>query len=399
MNVRLLQVSVFVCFLFSIRLNSQCATGTVHMNYFTSTSGAGTYDDPAMGNIEYGFCFTLQTFYESQTNWVHGIFVAWNHIPDGVKICQGLTGAQPTQHGSRAWIWVDSLKARQFSLPGIGYYVDDGDGNPTTNYGDNGLGTPNATFPGLSPFCFIAKYTCGLPSIHKPWVTITGDGTTGGWKNPACPGDIIKATTGGPFNDGTIVVCGLVLPLELISFEGVHRDGFNQLKWTGIADNAFSHYELEKRGSNSGSFYVIQNFSIPNSAKENQPHTIDFIDSEIDNQITYYRLKLVEKNKNFEYSKIIAMVGSNLKIYEQASVFPIPTQHFINVGFPNSKNGVPYHIELISINGKILQSFELNIKGNSQIHTIPVSHLQAGVYFIKIVDEQEETKIYKFVKD
>ncbi|MEO6191264.1 MAG: hypothetical protein ABIO44_13880, partial [Saprospiraceae bacterium] len=134
--------------LFSVqKVNSQCATGIVKMNYYKSTSGSGTYSDPANGFIEYGFCFTPNTFFEKSTNWMHGIYVSWSDIPSGVRITKGLTGIQPTQHGSRTWIFIDSLKARQLGLPGLGYFVDDGDGNPSNNYGDNGLGTPNAKFP------------------------------------------------------------------------------------------------------------------------------------------------------------------------------------------------------------------------------------------------------------
>ncbi len=141
-TLRLLPFISILLIVSSLRLWSQCATGLVNMNYWVATAGSGTYADPATGSIEYGFCFTLNSYYEKATNWVHGIYVNWGDIPPGVTITKGLTGEQPAQYGSRYWIWIDSLTARQLDLPGLGYYVDDGDGNPKTNYGDNGIGTP-----------------------------------------------------------------------------------------------------------------------------------------------------------------------------------------------------------------------------------------------------------------
>ncbi len=399
MNVKFLLFKVFVLSAFILKLNAQCASATANINYFTSTSGAGTYTDPALGNIEYGFCLTLNTFYESQTNWVHGVFISWANIPEGVQICQGSTGEQPSQHGSRRWIWIDSLEAIQFNLPGIGYYVDDGDGNPTNNYGDNGLGTPYATFPDLSPFCFIAKFKCGSPAILKSKLTITGDGTTGGWKNSSCPGDIIEVNTGGPNNDGNISVCGLLLPLELISFEGIKKENNNFLKWVGIADNSFSHYELEKKLGNESSFTTLQNFAISNNVKEHQTHNLEYSDHQVSEDITYYRLKMVEKDNSYNYSKIIAIAGFKQNSNIEEYIFPNPTKEFINIGFPDTKVSSAYEVELLSLDLKLIQLHSLNIKGKSQIHPIAVNQLQAGIYLIKIVNEQNEVKIYKFIKE
>ncbi|MCC6816339.1 MAG: T9SS type A sorting domain-containing protein [Saprospiraceae bacterium] len=395
-NILLVFGTIFVLNLSD--LTAQCATGTLHMNYFTSTSGSGTYDDPALGQIEYGFCLTLESFFENQTNWAHGIFVAWEHIPNGVTITKGLTGEQPTQHGSRKWIWIDSLKARNFNLPGIGYYVDDGDGNPSNNYGDNGLGTPNAKFPDLSPFCFVGHYTCGAPTAIRPWVTVTGDGTTGGWNNQACPGDIIKSSSGGPMNDGILIVCGLVLPLELLSFEGYYRDNVNYIHWVGIADDLFSHYELEKRNSKSLNFTVLQNITISPNAVEHQQHVLNYIDSDIENEINYYRLKMVEKDNSYVYSKTIAILSPSSKTFVQTSVFPNPSSDEIKIGFPNAKTTEKYILELINIEGKVILNHSVQIKGSNQVQSLDISKIDGGVYFLKILRENSEIEIHKLIK-
>ncbi|MEP7196610.1 MAG: T9SS type A sorting domain-containing protein [Saprospiraceae bacterium] len=381
-----------------VNLISQCATGIVNMNYYTSTSGAGTYADPALGNIEYGFCFTLQEFFEKQTNWVHGIFVRWGDVPVGVHISKGLTGEQPAEHGSRNWIWIDSLKARQLGLPGIGYYVDDGDDNPTNNYGDNGLGTPIATFPSLSPFCFIANYTCGQPSLHRPIVTVTGDGTTGAWKNSSCPGDAIKATKGGPTNEGILIACGLILPLELLSFNGYNKDGVNYINWSGISDDKFSHYELEKRTETELNFSKISDYFVPFDSRESSQHNVNLTDIHIEKDINYYRLKMVEKDNTFVYSKTITIKNVSPVSVNKTTVYPNPIEDEIQVLCANSITGITYHLELLSMDGKIIIAKDFTVKGSGQKQKLNVSTIQSGVYFLKLGSENEAIEVFKLIK-
>ena len=393
-----LLLPIFAIGLFCVQqVNSQCATGTVSMNFYNSTGGSGTYSDPATGFIEYGFCFTPFTFFEKSTNWMHGIYVSWSDIPSGVSIIQGLTGVQPTQHGSRTWIFVDSLKARQLGLPGLGYFVDDGDGNPTNNYGDNGLGTPNASFPDLSAFCFEATYNCGAPTLLRPVITVSGDGTTGAWKNPACPGDVIKATKGGPLNDGILIVCGLVLPLELLSFEGYNKDGINYLFWSGIADNKFSHYELEKREYASNDFTKLDNFVIPASTKENSAHFISSMDVNLSKEINYYRLKMIELDNTFEYSKTISLRNS-IRTVGSVEVFPNPIDDLVYIQFPNTSTPLNYTIELLNIHGLSIMTQSISVKGSNYEHKLDVNSLNAGVYFLKLKSENEFSQMFKLLK-
>jgi len=378
-------------------LLGQCTNAVVNMNYVTSTGGTGTYADPATGSIEFGFCLTLNGFFEKSTNWVHGIFVSWADIQPGVIITQGLTGAQPTQHGSRTWIWVDSLKARQLDLPGIGYFVDDGDGNPKTNYGDNGLGTPNATFPSLSPFCFVAKFTCGSATLLRGVVTVTGDGTTGAWKNPACSGDPIKATTGGPNGDGTLVVCGLILPLDLLSFEGYSKDGINYLSWSGIGDEKFSHYTLERRAENTSSFAEMQQFNLE-PGKENNVHYMAYRD-ETPDPINYYRLKMVEKDNTFTYSKVISVKAGGIRLEHPIDVFPNPAVDVVFVQFPSGNAPATYQLEIMNLNGYLVFEKIYQFKGATSQQSINLEQLEHGVYFVRITGgDIAQPEIFRLLK-
>ncbi|MBK9632582.1 MAG: T9SS type A sorting domain-containing protein [Saprospiraceae bacterium] len=387
-------------------LSAQCASGVTYITKVTSTSGLGTYESPALGNIEFEFCFKLDEFFESQTNWVHGIFISFGDLQDGVVYELGESGEQNTQHGPRKWIYIDSVKAKQFKLPGVGFYVDDFDGNPRNNYGDNGNGTPKAKFPNLKPFCIKAKYTCGYPRILRPTFTVTGDGTSGGWSNPACPGDEFVSAQGGGNNTGYIVVCGTVLPLQLLSFYGDYSDQHNLLNWTGLADQFFSHYELERKVGNEREYTKVEQFVPSYLNNESGLHEIQYTDPMVAQNTTYYRLKMVEKNLSYSYSQIISISPqNNLKNKLKIRIYPQPIDQLLSVEWSSSSSELLY--EIYSLDGKLCTTGILNSLLNNNTQDIFTQQLTKGSYFIRFIERSEipnanlipgNSQVFKFIK-
>ncbi len=378
------------------KLLAQCAVGTTEVVSVQATSGAGSFDDPAIGNVTIEFCLKVTEFFESSTNWMHGVFVAWDDIPSGFKVGKGSTGEQPTQHGNRFWTWIDTSQARLLGLPGPGYYVDDGDQIPGNNYGDNGLGTPLARFPDLHPFCFLMVTNCDIaPYNFRPKVTVTGDGTTGGWKNASCPGDRIISFATGPNNAGNVVVCGLVLPLKLISFEGTPRHSANLIRWSGIPDNLFSHFELEASTSLKGNFEMINR--VPSKGafgntieKHEYLHITDVPNS-------YYRLKMVDKDGSYSYSHIIH-VQQKSSHSPYLKIYPNPTEENIFIQFLNRSEAARKSILLFDAQGKQMDALNLYPQIHEQTLVFNLGNLEDGVYYLEILDNDQPIDHVKIVK-
>lgn len=390
-------------FLAASRLVAQdpvCAFGTVNLTGFTSDGGSGTYSDPATGKVEVDFCFTLLRFYENNTNWVHGVFVAWDQIPVGGKVCEGPTGTQNTQHGSRKWIFIDSAKARLYLLPGPGYYVDEGDGNPSNNYGDNGNGTPNATFPNLLPFCFKMKMDCGItpPTSFVAKVTVTGDGATGGWTNLSCKGDFFRAETGGPNGNGAVVVCGLVLPVQLIQFSGVASPYGNQLFWEAAADQLFSHFEIERSPGFISSFESIARIEIQKGAALHEIVAYDFLDPYFED-LSYYRLKMVEKDGSFKYSSIISikpLIPS--RTGELFSLYPNPASSFLIVRNETKAPLGLINLTILDSYGRTISSRKVEADQLHQKFTLDLNQVSPGFYMLQISQAEKAIETLHFIK-
>jgi hypothetical protein len=91
------------------------------------------------------------------------------------------------------------------------------------------------------------------------------------------------------------------LPLILKSFTALPTDGKIQLSWTGEELDNFSHYEIEK-GVNSTDLKKI--VSIPGTSSGQ--HGYLFSDENYNAGVpAYYRLKMIDKDGSFSYSKLI----------------------------------------------------------------------------------------------
>lgn len=381
----------------SISLQAQCGFGDLVIVNVTATSGTGSFDEPATGDVSIEFCLNVDHFTENSTNWMHGIFIAWADIPNGFSVQKGSSGEQPAQHGNRNWVFFDVAAATNLNLPGPGYYVDDGDNNPKNNYGDNGFGSPIAYFPDLAPFCFIMTTACNIaPYNFRPKIVVTGDGTTGGWKNSACNGDRIIAYSTGPNDAGNVIVCGLVLPLKLISFNAKKATTGNLVYWSGIPDHLFSHFELESTTSLKNIFatlYKVKSLGTISNKLENH----EYLDKT--NEInTYYRLKMVDHDGSFTYSSII-YVNQKRTSKLNYIAFPNPTSDIINISFQSKLDADVKTMALYDLEGKSISIETLQLSKKDKLVSFSTSSLRKGIYFLEILENDKPLQYVKIVRN
>lgn len=131
------------------------------------------------------FCLTITEYTQVSTNWIHSIQPSFGA---GWDVSTLTPVSSPNASGSYAWIWTDPAGSDP-----IGWWVDDdpngpatGDGNPTNNFGDNGVsGSGNWTW------CWqiTTDASCTPGADLGMSVNTTADGETGSWTSVACGGD------------------------------------------------------------------------------------------------------------------------------------------------------------------------------------------------------------------
>jgi hypothetical protein len=144
------------------------------------------------------------------------------------------------------------------------------------------------------------RLTTSIPDATPNWGE--PDGTTAGTSNAHT---VRFRNTCLPTSGLTFVWTPPVpLPIELISFEGISKNTYNYLFWKTASEYNNDYFTIEKTldGIN---FTPIAN--INGAGNSNMVLNYDYIDYNIINTITYYRLKQTDYDGKYEYSNIIGL--------------------------------------------------------------------------------------------
>ncbi len=90
------------------------------------------------------------------------------------------------------------------------------------------------------------------------------------------------------------------LPVELISLTANISDGSVLLDWSIVTETNNSGFEIHRKNQNDNDWKTIG--FVPGFGTTTEPKTYSFIDSEITNGISKYRLKQIDFDGTFEYS-------------------------------------------------------------------------------------------------
>ncbi len=183
-----------------------------------------------------------------------------------------------------------------------------------------------------------------------------------------------------------------LLPVRLVTFDGTAFDKFNLLTWKTEIEENISHFELEK--SDNGNQNWVKIGEIEANSSSIQGENYEFNDK-LPFSISYYRLKMVDKDGRFEHSKSIALAQNYTKI-SLLEVFPNPTDDFINITFfaPEFQE-VDFFIQ--NINGQNIKEFNQDANKGLNSFTIPVSEIPNGIYFLKLKNNESFIS-KKFIK-
>ncbi|MEO0776093.1 MAG: T9SS type A sorting domain-containing protein, partial [Bacteroidota bacterium] len=158
------------------------------------------------------------------------------------------------------------------------------------------------------------------------------------------------------------------LPVELLSFEGYKKDDAVQLIWETSSESNNRGFEIQK--SSDGKSWRSIGFTKSSRAT----NKYEFVDQSIQPGAHYYRLKQVDFNGQFEYSKIIS-----LSFYSQNEaflVYPNPVASTVQIETSISQ----YDIAILDANGKVVQTHQ-----NFSFSTsLDLSTLATGIYSIEL---------------
>ena len=175
----------------------------------------------------------------------------------------------------------------------------------------------------------------------------------------------------------TVKECGnILLPVELLEFNGTHERTHNLLSWESENEELLYEYILES-SENVQIFGDIGHISALNRVS----NSYEFLDKEFFVPFTYYRLKIVENDGSFRYSETIQVKTQENAI--QVKVVPNPSNGRFIIQLENTYKE-NYVISIYDSKGALLN--EMSGRSAPELTTIPISleRYANGIFLISV---------------
>jgi Ig-like domain CHU_C associated/Secretion system C-terminal sorting domain len=175
---------------------------------------------------------------------------------------------------------------------------------------------------------------------------------------------------------------GFVLPVQFVNFSGNPLGITVQLNWTILAIKEVDHFEIE-RSFNNVNYTKIG--TVSDAVKLNEQQSFAFANdiAGINNEVIYYRLKVIAKNGETGYSNVLVVKSNATKTL--VNVMPNPAHDYASVRFFSAKE-TEVSIRLINnIGTTVLLQKQKVLKGYNTLQLNALTKYSAGVYTVQVL--------------
>ncbi len=192
-----------------------------------------------------------------------------------------------------------------------------------------------------------------------------------------------KASGFTSFSPFIISNTGIILPLNLLTFSGSYNGKKTDLLWSTANAVNIRNFSIER--SNNGTVFT----SIGLVDARNGAGRIDYGFADIYplDGVSYYRLKIFEKDGSFRYSKIVTI---NTKLIHSIAVYPNPAVS--NITVMHKLIAKPTTLQIYTMDGKFVKTVTL-VNGTTQTD-IDVNQFSKGNYLVTINDGSVSTVVF-----
>jgi hypothetical protein len=172
------------------------------------------------------------------------------------------------------------------------------------------------------------------------------------------------------------------LPLQLLSFSAIPQNELGKiLVYWNTANEVNTAYFIIETSSNGTIFKAVAEVAAKGIGSNSYFYSIDKL------TIAYIRLKMVDKNGLFTYSKIIKL-SSNIQDLNGLIVLQNPVKHQLKLNVVSNKLNNT-NASLTNAQGRIVKRFVLQ----QGYQTIDISGIAAGVYYLQSNEESKKVII------
>ncbi|HSU29009.1 MAG TPA: T9SS type A sorting domain-containing protein [Chitinophagaceae bacterium] len=240
--------------------------------------------------------------------------------------------------------------------------------------GANFSGTVNGVAFDILGSLYISTST-GLYFIDQTTVNTQGAGTV------VC--SLVRTQSGLQDLASNFFPTQTQLPVDLISFSGILKNNITSLSWETENEQNFDHFEIERRGDNSGAYAKIGVKASLASTGRSSYHFDDNL-AGTNGTAFNYRLKIVDIDGRFKYSNII-LVRRDQNIFAGIKLSPNPVVGGIATARFEASENSNVVFRVMDMNGKtMLQQTNKVYEGINSVAINNLDRLQPGMYLLQL---------------
>lgn len=181
------------------------------------------------------------------------------------------------------------------------------------------------------------------------------------------------------------------LPVEYVYFNALTTETGVTLQWKTATELNNSHFEVERSLDNK-EFYRLGD--VAGFGTTNVPQDYLFVDPNPLFGVTYYRLKQVDHDGAFEYSKTV-VAHSEKQVPLSVRVFPNPASDYLTI---ESNRPLQFQVlELLDGAGQRVADFGHSTEGHGFGMTLELPELNAGVYLLRFKSTDGNTGVQRLM--
>lgn len=192
------------------------------------------------------------------------------------------------------------------------------------------------------------------------------------------------------FSGFYVSTANIALPLTLLNFTGNLQNNKIILNWNTTEEINTRSFVIERSQNQSLGFTSVGIIAAMNTRGT---HNYSYTDNGLSTGTYFYRLKMVDVDGRFTYSKIVAIKMDGKTITLQ--IAPNPAKNILNVQVNGGNENAT--LQIIDITGRKVKEEKINLNGNTSV-SIDINNLQKGTYNL-VLKSKTKNEQKKFIKE
>ncbi|GGB20172.1 glycoside hydrolase family 44 protein [Puia dinghuensis] len=182
-----------------------------------------------------------------------------------------------------------------------------------------------------------------------------------------------------PLSITSLLIAGATttLPVSLLAFTAQKSDKGVLLNFTDTGEAGLSSFEIERSPDGAAFTKIGMVPAAAGQAGNASEKEYEFVDGQPMPSLDYYRLKVIDTDGHYGYSKILPVRYDGISAL---TLFPNPAHNVVNVQLHLPPG--PVMLQVIDAAGHQVRVIPLQSSGNTLTTTIDISGLANGVYYI-----------------